>query len=197
LVSGRYNSLDSTDSIKSWVRDGGTLITIGSAVDFATSLLVTDSEEAVEEQPDEQETNEDEPIQKRFIDARNEQALELISGAIFQAKIDPTHPLFYGFESEQLAVFRNHNRILERAESPYANPLVYDEDQPLLAGYASAENLDRLAGTPGIVVHSLGRGRIIMLTDNMNFRGFWLGTQRVFLNAVFFGEFTNPPNPRD
>jgi hypothetical protein len=30
--------------------------------------------------------------------------------------------------------------------------------------------------------------------DNPNFRGYWLGTNRLFLNAVFFGEHMDVPS---
>lgn len=199
MVRGSY---DSTDSIKSWVQRGGTLIAFGSAADVAASLIDDHdevNESGQEEKPDSENAEdgvaeEKQPIQKPFASARNEQALKLVSGAIFRASIDPTHPLFYGYENKTLPVFRNHARVLERSVSSYANPLVYDLENPLWAGYSSKENQEKLAGTAGVVIHRVGSGRIILFADNMNFRGFWLGTQRAFLNALFFGELGDPPN---
>ncbi len=200
LAGGRY---ERSAAIENWVRRGGTLIACGSAINFATQMLKLDAAtetdqtteaaapkaEVVDQQP--------EPIQKRFIDAQEERALTLISGAIFNANIDPTHPLFYGYPRDSLAVFRNHTRRLTKSDSPYGNPLVYATDSPLLAGYASESNQKIIGGQPGIVVHSFGQGRMILINDNLNFRGFWLGTQRAFINAIFFGQFTNPPSRSD
>ena len=34
----------------------------------------------------------------------------------------------------------------------------------------------------------MGRaGRVVSMTDNPNFRAFWWGTNKLFLNALFFG----------
>ena len=70
--------------------------------------------------------------------------------------------------------------------SPYSTPGVY-EDDPLLAGYASAENQEALAGSATALVQTRGRGRVIVLLDDPNFRAFWWGTNRLFLNAILLG----------
>jgi hypothetical protein len=37
-------------------------------------------------------------------------------------------------------------------------------------------------------VSSLGSGRVINIADNPNFRAYWLGGSKLFLNALFFGQ---------
>jgi hypothetical protein len=37
------------------------------------------------------------------------------------------------------------------------------------------------------VATSYGSGKVIVMTDNPNFRAFWYGTNKLFLNAIFFG----------
>jgi hypothetical protein len=193
LVSGRY---DSSEVIEAWVRNGGTLIAVGSATQWVASWTkqtpAKNDGAPAASAPAENKTEEP-PLQQPFMDARDELALKSISGAIFRAQIDRTHPLGYGFTDETLAVFRNHTRKMKRSPSPYGNPLVYAAENPLIAGYASAENQQQLAGQPGIVVQTHGRGRVILMNDNPNFRGFWLGTQRIFFNALFFGQLADPP----
>ena len=54
--------------------------------------------------------------------------------------------------------------------------------------YISEENLKVLSGSVPFVTESLGAGRVIGFTDNTNFRAFWYGTNRLLLNALFFGE---------
>ena len=61
-----------------------------------------------------------------------------------------------------------------------------------MAGYCSDENVEKMKGTAALVVHPMGRGRVILIADNPNFRGFWHGPARVFLNAIYFGAFVNP-----
>jgi hypothetical protein len=43
------------------------------------------------------------------------------------------------------------------------------------------------------MVDRLGRGTVVVLVDNTNFRGFWRGTSRIFLNALFFGDQIQVP----
>jgi hypothetical protein len=33
----------------------------------------------------------------------------------------------------------------------------------------------------------MGRGKVINMADNTNFRAFWYGTNKLFANAIFFG----------
>jgi hypothetical protein len=53
-------------------------------------------------------------------------------------------------------------------------------------GYISEENEEKLRGTSAVTVSRLGGGKVISFTDNTNFRAFWYGTNRLFMNAVFF-----------
>jgi hypothetical protein len=47
--------------------------------------------------------------------------------------------------------------------------------------------LDQAKGSAAILVNAYGRGRTISMLDNPNFRAFWLGTNKLFANAIFFG----------
>ncbi|HMO14768.1 MAG TPA: M14 family metallopeptidase [Pirellulaceae bacterium] len=195
----RYNTLilaggqhQAASDISNWVQNGGTLIALGSATNFASNLIGQESTIAAtgsrSRAPDDASS-----IQKRFIDYQDEAVVNFISGAIINSKIDITHPLFYGFSRDTLAVFRNHTRNLQASSSPYANPLVYADEGVILAGFVSDQNRTAMQGKPGIVVHRSGNGQIILINDNLCYRGFWLGTQRVLFNAIFFGNLTAPP----
>jgi hypothetical protein len=83
-------------------------------------------------------------------------------------------------------VFRNSTLVAEPVNRPYAVPLRYTSD-PLLSGYVPGEFYPELKNTPGIIISSRGNGRVISFIDNPNFRGFWYGTNRLFINAIFFG----------
>jgi len=37
----------------------------------------------------------------------------------------------------------------------------------------------------------MGNGRIVSLVDNPNFRAFWYGTNKLMMNAIFFGRIVN------
>ena len=43
-----------------------------------------------------------------------------------------------------------------------------------------------LEGSAGIIVGTVGKGRVVLIADQLNFRGYWYGTNKLFANAVFF-----------
>ena len=111
---------------------------------------------------------------------------KVTGGAIFQARVDLTHPMAYGMTSDMIPLFRDHNLILKKAGNPFANPFVYTSS-PLLSGYVHRTNLDKISGSPAAQIASLGSGKVILLADNPNFRSFWYGTNKIFFNALYFG----------
>lgn len=112
---------------------------------------------------------------------------QVTGGSIFEAKIDVTHPLGYGLERDNIPLFRNHNLVMKKAKNEYANPIVYTSN-PLMSGYVSKENLELFKNSPATTISSIEKGRVITFTDNPNFRAFWYGTNKLFMNALFLGE---------
>jgi hypothetical protein len=130
--------------------------------------------------------------ESRFAGALN------IDGAIFEVTGDRTHPLLYGYDGERLSIFRGNTIFMEPSRNPYATPLVYTR-APLLSGYIHRDFEPLIRNSASIVVSYLRSGRVILMTDNPNFRAVWYGTNRLFLNSVFFGPILrqNPPRGSD
>ena len=191
MVSGSYG--DVTDSavsgIKQWLADGGTLIAVGSSINWLDRQQIVDVE--FRRSPSDAEPQE--PLRIPYADAADTAAFKLIKGAIFETHVDRTHPLGFGITDDRLPVFRSNSVMLEPAKNPYSTPVLYT-DEPLLSGYVSGDNLDLLRGSASVVVQKSGRGRVILMADNPNFRAFWYGTNRLFLNAVFFGSVVSVPS---
>ena len=188
------------DQIKSFVETGGILWAQGGAVEWAIdsglaegkwreaagpALHADPGKGAVRVPP--------EPAERRpFGSAREDRALASISGAIVNANLDRSHPIGYGFSEGTLPVFRVGTRFLEPSTNAYATPLQY-ADEPVLAGYVSVENRGLLAGSAGMVIAERGKGRIVLALDAPAFRAYWWGTERLLVNAVFFGELLDTP----
>lgn len=189
MVNGGYNDLSdsSVEKLKNWVSEGGTLIATKYAVNWTKSAGLANIEFVTEEENGEEENSDEEVQTMPYADRSATQGAQFIGGSIFNTKLDLTHPLGYGYNDDDLTVFRNSTLFMKKAENPYATPLYYT-DEPLASGYISDENLEQLKGTAAIVVSRMGGGKVITMTDNPNFRAFWYGTNKLFMNAIFFGQ---------
>ncbi len=181
MVDGNYNDLSSSDvaKIKSWVRSGGTLILNKSAINWGVSNELANIEFV--DRPEDTETR------RSYADLANTRGAQVIGGSIFHGELDLTHPLAYGYNRENITLFRNSNTMMKIAENPYATPVRYTEN-PLASGYISAENLDLIGNTASVIVSRHGSGNVINFVDNPAFRAFWFGTNKLLMNAVFFGD---------
>ncbi len=185
MVDGNYRDVtdEATGKLKNWVQSGGTLITLKDATRWAARQDLAPFRFPGEEDTADSAAKAGKPyaLKDRIQDAQQ------IGGSIFDARLDTTHPMGYGYNSATIPVFRDHTMFMKPSKSPYDTPLRYTED-PLASGYVSDENLQKLKGTAGIVVAERGGGQIIGFADNPNFRAFWYGTNKLFANALFFGE---------
>ena len=131
---------------------------------------------------------------KRYIDAREHTGRETIGGSILSVDLDLTHPLAFGYRDKSIPVYKNNNVFLNKSKSHYSSVALYSKD-PHVDGYVSENNMENnLKGSASLIVSGLGSGRVVLFADNPNFRGTWYGTNKLFLNAIFFG--TNISVPR-
>ena len=131
--------------------------------------------------------NEVKPTNVSFEEARDFRGAQGIGGAIFNAKLDRSHPVNFGYKNNELALFRDTTIFIKADSTSYNNPIQYT-NTPLLSGYISAPNLKLIANTVPFKKSNMGRGNVILFTDNTNFRGFWFGTNKLLMNAIFFGD---------
>ncbi|RMG22926.1 MAG: zinc carboxypeptidase, partial [Bacteroidetes bacterium] len=180
MVSGRnHMSQQAAEQVREWVRKGGLMVGTKGALHWLSGqgLLQYSGKSSEHESQD---------TQLPFANRANRLGAQVTGGAIFQARLDLSHPIAYGYEHSLISLFRNHNTFVQPAGDPYHNPILYTQ-APLQSGYISAPNLKALAGSSALVPGRYGRGRVICLVDNPNFRAFWYGTNKLFMNALFFG----------
>ncbi|MCG7502727.1 M14 family metallopeptidase [Tenacibaculum sp. Mcav3-52] len=167
------------EKLKVWVRNGGVLIGYRNTVNWLSNRGFINVK-----------------FNKAKIDSVNNVSFEnrslqfgaqVIGGAIFEAKIDRSHPINFGYKNDKIALFRNTKQFIQPDAKSFNNPIQYTSN-PLLSGYISKENLKELKNTVPFKAGRLGSGRVIVFTDNTNFRGFWFGTNKLLINAVFFGK---------
>jgi hypothetical protein len=164
--------------LKSWVSEGGTLIAYENTIRWLQTNKLVKLD-----------------MKKTKLTAKNitfEQkddfkGAQLVSGAIFEAKIDRSHPINFGYKNATLPLFKNDTIMMAPDKESYNNPIQYTKN-PLLSGYISKVNLDSLANTVPFQVKRLKAGKVVLFTDNTNFRAFWYGTNKLLMNAIFFRE---------
>ena len=172
-------SLTESDAqkIKNWIKQGGTLIgykNIGKWFDKHEILKI------------DFKTKENTARNISFDQKRDFFGAQVIGGAIFETKIDRSHPIVFGYKNEKIPVFRNSTLFMKLDTNSYNNPIKYTNN-PLLSGYISDKNLLELKNTSMCKIGTLEKGKVIYFTDNTNFRAFWYGTNKLLMNAIFFG----------
>jgi len=113
-----------------------------------------------------------------------------VPGAFFRTDLDRENWLTSGYP-HGLPALINSDRLLEAPEGPPSsrrNAVVQvAEDPARIAGHAWEENLERLPGRVLVYEEREGSGRVIAFAEDPNFRGYWRGADRLFLNAVILG----------
>ena len=171
-------NIKNSSKIKKWIEDGGTLVA------YKNSIKWIERNELVKYNFKETDRTAE---NINFEEKRNYFGAQAIGGAIFNAKIDRTHPINFGFKNSSISLFRNSTIFIEADKDSYNNPIIYS-DSPLLSGYISKENLDNLKSTVPLKIDKVNKGRIISITDNTNFRAFWYGTNKLLVNAIYFSD---------
>ncbi len=182
MVSGNYALIDkaATDKIKTWVQAGNTLISMKTGSEWAIKngftkekLFPVDSVKGI-------------PIRQDFDMAVHIEGAKSMGGSIFRADLDTTHPIGFGFTNRKISIYRNGLTFLQPSTNPYSTISKYSAD-PLIGGYVHNSILKKIKNSAAIIVGGEGNGRVIMFSDNPNFRGTWYGTNKLFLNALFYG----------
>ncbi len=188
MVGGNYAELNK-DKLKAWVQNGGILIAIEEAVSWAAQNGITNLNIKKIKSPV------DSSGRLSYVERDQVDGAQQMSGAIFSAEIDPSHPLAFGYRQPTVSLFKANKVFLEKSKNPYASPFYY-KDKPLQSGWVSKENYEALKNSAAVVVSTVGSGRVINIADNPNFRAFWLGGTKLFMNAIFFGRMIDAASGR-
>jgi hypothetical protein len=179
MVGGSYGDL-SKEKVRSYVQNGGVIIATEEAIQWLVANGISDVKLKKVQLP--YDSTMRIPYNQR--DAIN--GAQAMSGAIFTADADLTHPLLYGYSSDNIHLFKANSVYMEKSKSPFNTPLIYKKD-PLASGWLSGLHKAAINNSAAVVVSQVSSGKIIHIDNNLNFRGFWLGGTKLFMNAIFFG----------
>jgi hypothetical protein len=175
LAGGGYTEAF-RDRLATWVDNGGTLIATGPAAQWLIRSGILPGQPAPQ-QPGQAAGS---------IPAARDRR---INGALLSGKLNPDHPLAYGFTSTDFYTLKTSLEGLPRPSSP--DQLVLETGDRIVDGYIEPELRDQLKHLPVIVTTNRGQGSIVLFGESPTFRGYFLAPGRILVNALFF----TGPNP--
>ncbi len=190
---GTYGSVSegAKEKLKAWIQNGGVVIGFEKALTWFNTAGLGKFDMKKDDDKEKKETAKPKP----YADLDEATRAQETSGAIFEADVDITNPLLYGYYASKMPMFKANNLFMEKAKGAYANPLTYGSS-PLMTGYISKLNYPKMKNTSGIGISVMGRGRVIGFTENLAFRAFWFGTNKMLMNAVYYGGFLSAETAR-
>ena len=198
LVGGAYTALDrpAVDRLRRWVQDGGTLITIKNASEWALKQGLVTEKLLIPAGGGWADTTAGKgaaPVARRadFV-TQEQEGTRAIAGSIYRADVDLTNPIAFGLTNRNLYVFRNGTTFLRPSRNPYTTVVRYTA-QPAVSGYVSKANVQKISNSAAVVVSKLGAGRVVLFADDPVFRSYWHGTARLLSNALLLGPLLNVP----
>ena len=190
LPDGRYG----TDSgfgesvakkLKTWVADGGTLITLRGATEWAAGDKIQLIKNKIVKRPvapAKKSTDKDSKAEPEKVSPDN------VPGAFFRADVFQKHWVTFGSRRNFDAFYSGRLILSPTGETAGRSLVTFEQrDRLLTSGFCWPASLDLLAETPYVVYRRMGRGNIVAFTDDPNFRAMYPSLQRLFMNAVMFG----------
>ncbi|MEX1139227.1 MAG: M14 family metallopeptidase [Bacteroidota bacterium] len=197
MPDGRYHGeIDSglVAEIRRWVSRGGILIGIENGARFLTKnqsgltsvLLETDRKDGEKSKEETEEEKKKQEVVKRQTVREKEESdrLARIPGTVFKALVDTTHVIGFGYDRE-VYVFKGDGPSLVLSEKAHS-VVRFAPGSGSVSGYASKERAQKVADSGYLMDFPLGQGHVVIAAENMTFRMFWTGHQRMLLNAIFF-----------
>ncbi|MFQ5638756.1 MAG: M14 metallopeptidase family protein [bacterium] len=157
---------DGVTHLREFVEEGGTLITLDSACDFAIEQFGL-------------------PVQNVL---KNVNAAEFFCpGSLLHIEVDQSEPVAYGMPSQAAAMFVNSPALRPlHWRQRTGVPASYPASNPLLSGWIlGAEKLQGLAAVLDI---PMGKGRVILIGFRAQHRAQTPGTYKFLLNAIHLAQ---------
>ena len=190
LSGGSYTGVDAAAvaALKRWVQAGGSLVTYGSASKWAIEQKLADGEA----RQGRRDCRREPPCIRRPARHRRDRAGQRQHP---RADVDTSHPLAFGVPRRQLAINKENTVTLQPSANPFST-VVRIDTPPRVNGYLSERNRARVAGSAWLLVSAQGQGNVVLFADDPAHRKYWHGTDRLLINAIFFGNLVNPSKAR-
>jgi hypothetical protein len=187
--------LGRAENLKTWMRNGGTLITMGGSTAWAVSEAAGVSTARPVGADSSKKGAKDVPVVAPFDSLQAVKSPNATSdrpapipGSYFDIVLDRTHWLTLGLTAQRQTVLFGGNLFLTLSKEG-ANVGVFPTTGTLRrAGFVFGEQSERLLkGTAYLIDERVGRGHLVAFADAPVFRGWWRALDTLFLNAVLLG----------
>ena len=186
-ASGNYGDVlggQVMSKVKAWVRGGGTLIGLKGGSVFLTgddlgltSVLLVD-----DVRPEEQTREKIKARREKGEKVPHAHRPKSIPGAIFKVLLNQYHYLSYGYDEDTYVHIQSSYIFLPSEEG--MNVAVFPKGGGKVSGFAWDGADSQLSEKVFLVDEHIGEGHVILFADDPNFRGYWRGMSKLFLNAV-------------
>lgn len=166
---------EGTDALKKFVEEGGTLVCLDGACDFAIEKFGLPVKNALKGDKD-----------------------FSCPGSILKARLDRSHPLARGMPEEAHLFFTN-SPALQTSLPPRVDidrhvvARYAEEESPLASGYLNQP--EKLQGRSALVDVTWGRGRVVLFAFRPQHRAQTWGTYKLLFNALFRSASEPSPLP--
>tara|TARA_R110000868_G_scaffold12619_2_gene59955 strand:- start:6775 stop:9288 length:2514 start_codon:yes stop_codon:yes gene_type:complete len=186
MPNGNYKSLlneKGLEKVQSWVKKGGKVIAISDAVSaFANKEGLNIKTSKTE---DEVKKEKDTINLISYGDREREAIKKQVSGAIFKAKIDNTHPLAFGY-GDNYFTFKLGSGSYKLLSGNNYNISYLSKTPEKVSGFAGSEAVKELKNSLVFGEERQGKGSIIYMVDDVMYRSFWENGKLFLVNAIFF-----------
>ena len=171
-----------------WVKSGGKLIAMDAALNlfankegFGLKTFDTEEEKKAAEKSA-QELAKQERLEP-YTEGERINISTGVEGAIYEVKMDQTHPLGYGTGGKFYTLKNNSNRFAYLTEG--VNAGIISGNDAYRTGYIGYKIKSKMGQSLAIGAERQGRGQLVYFVDNPIFRGFWESGKLVLSNAIF------------
>ncbi|MGB1231579.1 MAG: M14 metallopeptidase family protein [Winogradskyella sp.] len=180
IPNGYYdNVLNDTNikKLKDWVKAGGKVIAIDGALrsfagkdSFSLNYKLSNTDKKKDHLT-------------AYASREREYTNQLITGAIFKAKVDDTHPMAFGYNKDYFTL-KLGSTAYNLLDNGYN--VAHIDNTKVFSGFAGKDAQNNLNKTLVFGEEPMGNGSFIYMVDNTLFRSFWENGKLFLVNSIFF-----------
>jgi len=188
ILSGGQLSPKLSEHLKAWSENGGTLIALSGATQWASTLIASGNSAGQQRRGGRGSVDSTKvvaPVSIIPTERRGGNEAGRLNGIIVRAELNLSNQLTYGFTSKDFYTLKNSTTGLNQIAPN--NVVLKINEGVLVNGYATPESLSELKNNVVIATGNVGSGSVLLFSESPTFRGYWLAPGRILTNALFFG----------